>query len=441
VPHTADTRIDPVVTSDWLTEAMVESGEMSHSGATADREHWMRSTILFLTGQSVSLFGSSLVQYAILWYLTLETKSGVVLAFATAFGFLPQAFASVFGGVWADRHNRKFLLIGADATIAATTLVLAVLLWQGFNGLVLVYVTLAIRSLGAGVQTPAVGALLPQIVPTERLMRVNGINMSIQSAMSLLAPAAAAALFAWLGLQAVLLVDVATAIVGIALVALIPVATIVRSDRVAGYFGDLRAGLVYVRRHAVIRRVLLYFAIVFFLMAPPGYLSPLMVVRTFGEQVWRLTANELAFGLGMLIGGAAISVWGGWRDRIRMLQTTSYAFGVLSVGLGLCGSVFGWSGSFVAYLMVMLLLGGAVAYFSTTVMTLFQEQVEPDMQGRVFGVQGIVLALAMPLGMVVFGPLADVVSVEWITIGAGVLTILVTVAMGYRPPRALAPGH
>jgi DHA3 family macrolide efflux protein-like MFS transporter len=89
--------------------------------------------------------------------------------------------------------------------------------------------------------------------------------------------------------------------------------------------------------------------------------------------------------------------------------------------------------------MVMLLLGGAVAYFSTTAMTLFQEQVESDMQGRVFGVQGIVLALAMPLGMVVFGPLADVFSVEWITIGAGVLTILVTVAMGYRPPRALAP--
>jgi DHA3 family macrolide efflux protein-like MFS transporter len=418
---------------------MAEREEPTGASATEHSEHWVRNTTLFLTGQSVSLFGSALVQYAILWYLTLETQSGVVLALATAFGFLPQAVASIFGGVWADRHNRKLLIIGADATIAATTLVLAILLWQGMNGLTLVYATLAIRSLGAGIQTPAVGALLPQIVPTHKLMRVNGINMSVQSGMNLLAPAVAAALFAWLGLQAVLLVDVVTAMIGIGLVALIPVATIVRTDQMAGYFGDLRAGFVYVRHHAVVLRVLLYFALVFFLMAPPGYLSPLMVVRTFGEEVWRLTLNELAFGVGMLLGGAAISAWGGWRDRMQVLQATSLSFGLLSIGLGLCGRVLGWPGSFVAYLIVMLLLGGAVAFFSTTAMTLFQEQVEPDMQGRVFGVQGIVLALAMPIGMLVFGPLADVVSVEVITIAAGLLMIAVTLAVGHRAPRALAP--
>ena len=417
----------------------VPDSSADHTDDVAASPHWVRHVVLFLGGQTVSLFGSSLVQYAILWYLTLETQSGTVLALATAFGFLPQAFASVFGGVWADRYNRKFLLIGADATIAATTLVLAVMLWQGLSGLWPVYLTLAIRSLGAGIQMPAVGALLPQIVPADRLMRVNGINMSIQSAMTILAPAVAAALFAWLGLQAVLMVDVGTAAIGIGLVALIPVATIVRSDRAAGYLDDMRAGFAYVRHHAVILRVLLYFALVFFLMAPPGYLSPLMVVRTFGEEVWKLTVNELAFGVGMMLGGALISAWGGWRDRMRMLLASSYAFGLLSIALGLSGSVLGWSGVFALYLAFMLLLGGAVALFSTTAMTLFQEQVEPAMQGRVFGVQGIILALAMPIGMLVFGPLADVVSVEWITIGAGFLTIIVTVILGFRAPRAFGP--
>ena len=162
----------------------------------------MRDTTFFLSGQTVSLLGSSLVQYSILWYLTLETKSGVVLTLATAFGFLPQAVMSVFGGVWADRHNRKFLLITADGLIAITTLVLAIMLWNGVEALWLIYATLAIRSLGAGVQTPAVGALLPQIVPTDKLMRVNGINMCIQSAMTLLAPSLAVALFALFWLQA-----------------------------------------------------------------------------------------------------------------------------------------------------------------------------------------------------------------------------------------------
>lgn len=400
---------------------------------------WRRNTALFLSGQTVSLFGSSLVQYAILWYLTLTTESGMVITLATVFGFLPQAIVSVFGGVWADRHNRKFLLIGADAAIAFSTLILAVLLWQGTDDLWLVYAVLAIRSIGAGVQMPAVGALLPQIVPAPKLIRINGINMSIQSAMMLLAPAAAAGLYAWLGLQAVLFVDVGTAVIGIALVALIPVTKVVRSDVVLGYFDDLRAGLSYVRSHAVILRVLIYFAIVIVLMAPPGYLSPLMVVRTFGEEVWKLTVNELAFGVGMLVGGAAIAAWGGWRDRMRMLQATSFAFGLLSIGLGLSGSVFGWSGSFAIYLTFMLILGGAVAFYSTTAMTLFQEQVEGEMQGRVFGVSGIVSALAMPVGMMIFGPMADSISVEWITIAAGLLTIAVTFVVGYHAPKALAP--
>ena len=408
-------------------------------GVAAARPHWVRDTTLFLSGQTVSLFGSSLVQYAILWYLTLQTQSGLVLTLATAFGFLPQAVTSIFGGVWADRHNRKLLIIGADATIAVSTLVLAAMLWQGTDDLWLVYATLAIRSAGAGIQTPAVGSLLPQIVPASALMRVNGINMSIQSAMMLLAPAVAAALFAWLGLQAVLVVDVATAVVGICLVALIPVARVLRTTAPVGYFGDLKAGLAYIRDHRVIRRVLVYFALVMVLMAPPGYLSPLMVVRTFGEEVWRLTVNELAFGAGMLVGGAVIAAWGGWRDRMRMLRATSFAFGLLSIALGLSGAVFGWSGSFAAYLVFMLLLGAAVSFFSTTTMTLFQEQVEGEMQGRVFGVQGIIMALAMPVGMLVFGPIADSVSIESITIFAGLLTLVVTVAVGYRAPRAFKP--
>jgi DHA3 family macrolide efflux protein-like MFS transporter len=413
-------------------EAEVEAEEL--------RPRWRRDIILFLSGQSISLLGSSLVQYAILWYLTLRTQSGVVLTLATVFGFLPQAVMSIFGGVWADRHNRKFLLIGSDAAIAVTTLALALLLWSGVDDLWPIYVALAIRSAGAGIQTPAVGALIPQLVPGPRLIRINGINMSIQSSMTLIAPAFAAVLFAWLGLQAVLFVDVITAVVGIGLVALIPVTKVVRTVT-HGYFGDLRAGLGYVVTHPIVRRVLAFFAVVMVLMAAPGYLSPLMVVRTFGDEVWKLTVNELAFGAGMLVGGAAIAAWGGWRDRMRMLRATALAFGLLAIGLGLSGAVFGWSGNFAIYLTIMLVLGVAVAFYSTSTMTMLQEQVESEMQGRVFGVSGIVTAVAMPIGMVIFGPMSDHLSIEIITIIAGLLTIVASAIVGFRAPQALAPTH
>ncbi len=405
-----------------------------------DRPHWLRNTTLFLSGQTISLFGSNLVQYAIVWYLTLQTKSGVVLMLATVFGFVPQAIVSVFGGVWADRHNRKLLVIGADATIAVTTLALALLLWRGVDGLWPVYLTLAIRSAGAGIQMPAVGALLPQIVPTTRLIRVNGINMSLQSALTIVAPAAAAAVFAAFGLQAVLFVDVVTAVIGISLVAVIPVVTLVGTSERGGYLDNLGEGLRYVRSHVVIRRTLFFFAAVFFLCAPPGYLTPLMVVRTFGDEVWRLTANELAFGVGMLAGGAVIAAWGGLRDRMRMLVLTGFAFGVLAVAAGLSGDILGLPVACVPFLGAMTLFGVAVAVYMTTTTTLFQEQIEPQMQGRVFGVQGIVTALAMPVGMTVFGPLADAISVEWVLVLTGALMVAVSLVAGRHAPRAVAPG-
>lgn len=394
---------------------------------------WLRHTVVFIAGQNISLFGSMLVQYTITWHLTLSTKSGVVLMLATIFGSLPQAVISVFAGVWADRHNRKWLIIGADLTIAAATLVLAALIASGREQLWLILAAMAVRSLGAGVQTPAVGALLPQLVPAARLMRVNSINASLQSGLALAAPALAAWLYASFGLSSPLFIDVATALLGVGLLLTIPVARIVRSDAQQGYLVDLRAGLAYVRGHAVVRRVLAVFAVVFLLVVPPSWLTPLMVARTFGGEVWKLTVTELGFSFGMIAGGIVLAAWGGLADRMRMILVASVAFGLQSVALGLSTSLWPFVG-------FALAVGFTVPFFSTTAMTLVQEQVEGEYVGRVFGLMHIVIALAMPVGMSIFGPLADVYSVEAVLIGSGLLTIVVAGLASYRAPVALAPG-
>ncbi|GAA3208210.1 MFS transporter [Oerskovia jenensis] len=388
----------------------------------ADKPRWRRDATIFLGGQTVSLFGSMLVQYAIMWHLTLETKSGGVLALATVFGFLPQAIVSIFGGVWADRLNRKVLIIAADASIAVTTLALALLMLSGTDDLWLIYAALAIRSIGAGIQMPAVSSLLPQLVPVSKLMRVNGINGSIQSAMTLLAPAVAAGVYASASIVAIFFVDVVTAVIGIGLLALIPVTKVLRTDLVAGekvgYFDDLVGGLRYLRGHAFVRWVLGLYAVVFLLIVAPSYLTPLMVVRTFGEEVWKLTANELAFSFGAILGGVLLATWGGLKNRVAMIVGATFVFGVLSVGLGLSTNMW-------VFFAFMFLLGAAVPAFATTSMTVLQETVEPDRQGRVFGFVGIVMALAMPLGMLIFGPLADRYSVESLLIVSGALMFLV----------------
>ncbi|WP_242511211.1 MFS transporter [Pengzhenrongella frigida] len=393
--------------------------------AVEPRQRWRRDATVFLTSQTVSLFGSMLVQYAIMWHLTLETKSGAVMALAAVFGFLPQAVVSIFGGVWADRLNRKLLIIGADAMIATATLALALLMLGGADDLWLIYVALAIRSVGAGIQMPAVSALLPQIVPTDKLMRVNGINGTIQSSMMLLAPAAAAAVYASSTIVAVFFVDIVTAVIGIALLSLLsvpsPVRRLAAGEARAGYFDDLVGGLRYTASHTFVRWLLGLYAVVFVLIVAPSYLTPLMIVRTFGDEVWKLTANEVAFSVGMILGGALLATWGGLKNRIAMVVGATVAFGGLSVGLGLSTNLY-------VFFAFMFAVGLAVPFFSTTSMTLLQETVEPEMQGRVFGFVGIVMAVAMPIGMAVFGPLADRFTVEAVLVASGVATFGVVAA-------------
>jgi len=413
-----------------------DSGE----DAADDRPHWVRNTALFLGGQTISLFGSMLVQYAVFWYLTITYQSGVVMTLAAVFGFLPQAIVSVFGGVWADRHNRKYLIMGADAMIALSTLALAIIMMTGYDAVWLIFATMAIRSVGAGIQMPAVAAVIPQIVPTPQLMRVNGIHGSIQSAMALLAPAAAGAIYAWASavyrgsaasLVPIFFIDVVTAVIGIGILAFIPIATIRRAaDAQTGYFADLADGVRYVAHHPFVRWLLLLFAIIFVLTVAPSNLTPLMLVRSFpageAQDVVNLAILEIAFSIGMTLGGIVVASLFAKRSRIGMLIVSSLVFGFLSIALGLSPNVWIFFG-------FMFLVGLSVPFFSTPSMTLLQETVEPERQGRVFGFVGIVMAVAMPLGMVVFGPLADTIPIEVLLVAAGILTFIVVALAIWLP--------
>jgi DHA3 family macrolide efflux protein-like MFS transporter len=399
---------------------------------------WKKKVAVFLVGQTITTFGSLLVQYALLWHLTLTTKSGVVLALAAVFGFLPQAVVSIFAGVWADRVNRKVMIILSDSTIALATLVLAFFMLSGVDDLWLIFLVMAVRSIGAGIQMPAISALIPQIVPTDKLMRVNGINSSVQSSLLIIGPVAAAGIYSTVSLAAILFVDVVTAVIGLSLLATIAVPTLSRaaSDDKPSYFTDLSEGLKYIFSNDLVRWVMVIYSIVFLLVVAPSNLSPLMLVRTFGDDVWLLTILELSFGIGMVAGGALMAIFGSKADRLGMMVGTSILFGVLAV-------VMGFTTNLILFYTLFFLIGLAVPAFSTSSMTLLQETVEPERQGRVFGFVGIVMAVAMPIGMAVLGPLADIVSVEILLIATGAITVLIAVVAVLLPAgkRAIAAAH
>lgn len=385
------------------------------------QQSWVSKTIKFLLSQTVSLFGSSLVQYAIIWHITLQTQSGVMMMISIICGFLPGFFISPFAGVWADRYNRKMLIVVSDAVIALSTLVLAFLFMAGHNAIWLLFVISAVRSFGTGVQTPSVGAFLPQIVPQKMLMRVNGINSTIQSLAMLVSPMLGAVLYTYISIEDIFLIDVATAAIAIFILLFllkVPAHQKAQTKQSIGYFTDMRLGLAYIRSHGYIVRFMLFSTIFFFLVSPAAFLTPLQVVRSFGEEVWRLSAIEIAFSLGMALGGFVMSIWGGLKNRVH---TMAFA----GVMLGVCTLAMGIVPLFSIYLLVMGVSGLSVPVYNTPSNVMLQERVEGNYLGRVFGIFGMIAHAVMPLGMLLFGPLAEVIDIEWLLIGTGALIVCV----------------
>ncbi len=397
---------------------------------------WPKKVILFLASQGLSLFGSALVQHAMLWYITLTAQSGSIMTIYILCGFLPTFILSPVAGVWADRYPRKTLIILADALIAAATLLLAFLFGRGHNSLWLLCGMAAVRAVGSGIQAPAVGAILPQLVPAEQLTRVNGVNASIQSFIMLVSPMASGALLSVASLPAIFLVDVATAVIAIGILLgylVVPVHAGAKAAPAAGYFSDLRAGLVYIRGHAFLKQFFTHQALFCVLIAPAAFLTPLFVARRFGEEVWRLSANEVIYAAGTLAGGVFLTMWGGFRNRVHTIAAAYLIVGAGTLALG-AATNFG------LYLAAMAVVGVALPFFNTPFTVLIQEKVEGAYLGRVFGVLLMVSTAMMPLGMLVFGPAADLIPVEWLLLGTGLLMVL----QGWflrRSPVLLAAGE
>jgi MFS transporter, DHA3 family, macrolide efflux protein len=327
---------------------------------------------------------------------------------------------SIFGGTFADRVNRKALIIAADTTTALATLGLAVLMTNGVTDLWVILVACAVRSVGAGFQQPTVQAVIPQIVPQEHLLRINGTFQTIQSGLALLAPAVAGAVFGAFGIVPTFFLDVVTALLGVGVLLLVPVPTLAAvSGKATGFREDLVEGARFIWHHAFIRWLMVLFAVIIVLTGSPSFVTPLLIAQEWGGEVWRLTVLEIAFSTGMLLGGVAVSTLLAKRSRIRMIVLSSFGFGVFSLGLGLAPDLW-W------FYALMFLFGSMIPIFSAPFMTLVQESVPADKQGRVFSYITIVMALSFPLGMVAFGPIADGIGVRALLVGTGVLAVVVT---------------
>ena len=387
------------------------------------QNHWKRKTILFLISQCITLFGSMIVQMSIIWYVTLKTSSGGWVAAFTICSYLPQFLISFFAGVWADRYSRKKLIILADGVITVATLVMFLVMPMISLDSILLSALLAvsiIRSVGAGIQTPAVNAVIPQLVPEEYLMKYNGLNATVQSVVQFAAPAVAGAVLSIGTFRATLFIDILTALVGIGLLSCVLLPKQEASNENVSVFSEINAGIRYSFSDKLIGKILIVYGLYILLCVPAGFMAALLVSRVYGDVYWYLTAVELVGFAGMALGGVLMGVWGGFKSRIKTFALGLFVLSLMTIGMGV-------SPYFILYLVLMFVYSIALTMIQTATTTIIQEKADSSMQGRVFGLMGAMYSGFLPVGMAIFGPLADVMPLQWIIVGSGIALAGVTI--------------
>lgn len=396
-------------------------------------EKWAGRFFTFWVGQAFSLIGSSLVQFALVWWMTTTTGSATVLATASLLAVLPNVILAPFAGALVDRWNRRLTMIAADGAIALATLTLVYLFAVGRQSLAAVYVILFVRAVGGVFHSPAESASISLMVPKEHLARIAGLNQTLQGALNIVAPPIGALLIGILPMQGVLAVDIVTALIAISILAFIHVpqpqaGTTGAAETPTTFVEDLRGGLAYVRAWPGLLAVMVIAMAINFLAVPSGALLPLMVTQEYHGSAMQLGLVDSLFGIGIIAGGVVLSAWGGFKKRILTSM-----MGIAGIGLGIL--IFGLlpSNLFYAALSGIFMLGFMQVLANGPLHAILQSSVAPQMQGRVFSLIGAGASAMQPLSLIVAGPISDWLGVRtWYAIG-GLSCVLMALAALFIP--------
>jgi MFS transporter, DHA3 family, macrolide efflux protein len=387
---------------------------------------WLRPFLTVWVGQAISQFGSAVVQFALIWWLAELTNSATMLAYASIVGTLPYILVAPWAGALVDRWNRRIVMIISDGSIAVFSAGLALLFlfhsvhpWH-------IFLVMFLRSVGGVFQWPAMAASVPLMVPKAHLSRVAGMNQTLQGVMAIVAPPVAAFLLLLLPMQGILLVDVCTAVLGIfplLYLAIPQPPPLTRPEGVQSKLGglahDVSAGIRYVWRWPGLRIVLLLGGLVYFIMAPTVSLGPILIRTYFKLGVKELGVMQAAMGIGLVLGGLLLSVWGGTRKKVFTV-----AGGVLGIGIGTI--LIGLTPPSLFYLAIAgaFFSGAMVSIASAPLTAIIQSCVDSRIQGRVLTVFNSIISIMAPLGLAIAGPLSDLFGVHIWYLVAGVACLV-----------------
>jgi DHA3 family macrolide efflux protein-like MFS transporter len=385
-------------------------------------EDWQVPFFTIWIGQAFSLVGSRVAQFALVWWITDTTGSATALATASLVAVIPEIALGPIAGAYVDRLSRRTVMILADSLVALASLWLALMFWMGSIEIWHIYVLMVVRSIGGSFHWPAMQASTSLMVPKAQLTRVAGLNQTLYGVLNIIGPPLGAALMAFIPLHSVMLVDVGTAALAIVPLFFVFIPQPQRAppsewdERKTSIWDDIRAGLDYIWGWPGIVALIIMAMAVKFALAPASALLPLLVRSRFNGDASQLGLLEAIVGIGIVVGGVLLSVWGGFRRKIYTILMGFIVFSLSFVSLGLTPS-----DRFLIALGSSFVIGFVIPMIDGPFLAIFQSTVAPDIQGRVFTLVGSLLSLTSPLGLVIAGPISDWLGLQIFYLAAGAL--------------------
>jgi DHA3 family macrolide efflux protein-like MFS transporter len=368
--------------------------------------------------------GNRIVQFALVWWITATTGSAAALASATLFVVLPQIVLGPFMGILVDRWDRRRVMIWMDLITIVASSALAYVSFIGRLSIWHIYALVIVRSTAEQFTWTALQSSTSLMVPEKHLARVAGINQTIQGGLNIAAPALGALLVSLLPLHGIIPVQVAFAAIAIAILAFSriprPEPAARAESQASSFLGELAEGFRFLRSWKGMFVMICTFSVGNLVGNATSSLVPLFVRNHLGGGAPELGMLESAMGVGIIVGGLAMGVWGGFQRRIytAILGLLIAAAGQLVVGLSPAGAI-------VMALAGWLISGFANAFINAPFMAILQSAIPPRLQGRVFTVVMSINMAATPIGLALAAPVADHLGIRaWFLLSPAVLVII-----------------
>lgn len=402
---------------------MTENNKVSMENNTSiEFNSNLRGYIIFWIGQLLSLLGSSVVQFSIIWWITVETGSEFFLALSAFLGFGPTMLFTPIAGVFVDRWSRKKLIVTVDFFQAVATVGLIFAFMIGIANLWFVLAIITLRGIFQAFHGPAVQAIIPLLIPKEKLSRMNGLDYLLTGVIFMVGPLVGALLLNYFILQEVLWLDAITfaiAIIPTIIISIPSVKTPTLVKEKMRFLTELSEGFSFIRTQQGLLALLAVFAAANFFMSPLFVLLPLLVkeVHLGGPEELALLFAALQAGI---IGASMImSSWKGFGNNAH-----GVALGIFIMYFGFIICSFTPQGLYPLLILGMLLNGFGLPIANVSSQTIWQKIVPPEKLGRVYSVRLTIAQGSGPIAIILTGILGELFGIIPLLIAASLLGML-----------------